>query len=415
MKYQQPFGSSDPDASYVDRNTVGATKGSPVPAKAIEQAQRELVALIQFCGLTPSDADLTQVSEAIQTGKLNYALATGAANALTATLSPAPTLQAGLYVNLLVTAPNTGPATLNLNSHGPANIVNLFGGPLVGGELIGPVRFQYDGTKWWASVIQPVLTQNLNLYVNGSTGNDSNNGLTTGTAFATIQKAVSKVQSLNLNGFTATINVADGSYAGPVALGTLTGGTATIVGNPGAPQNCSVVSAAGSGFILSAGRWNINGFRINAQSASGTDPGAGVYSGASGANASVQNLYFVGCAGGHLYASNGGGITIVGRVSFAGNAPASLLASVGGTITLNPAAGPILAVPAAYTVSTAFSAANDLGSIWGHWSSIDAGGQTVTGQKYVAANNGVIDTLGSGINYYPGNTAGTTLNGGIYA
>lgn len=65
MKYIQPFGEADPDASYVDRNTPGAVAGSKVPAKAIEDPQRELVRILTDRGFVPDAADLGQVSRAI--------------------------------------------------------------------------------------------------------------------------------------------------------------------------------------------------------------------------------------------------------------------------------------------------------------------------------------------------------------
>lgn len=65
MKYNQPFGVADPNASYVDRNTPGATAGSRIPAAAVEHVQREIIAVITNAGLTPSAADLTQLLQAI--------------------------------------------------------------------------------------------------------------------------------------------------------------------------------------------------------------------------------------------------------------------------------------------------------------------------------------------------------------
>jgi hypothetical protein len=66
MKYNAPFGSADPNAPFVDRNTPGAVSGSRVPAAAIEDPQREIMAVIAAGGITPSDADLTQLLQAIQ-------------------------------------------------------------------------------------------------------------------------------------------------------------------------------------------------------------------------------------------------------------------------------------------------------------------------------------------------------------
>lgn len=65
MKYQAPYGSSDPDASYVDRATSNAQSGSKVPKQAVEYPQREIVEVIEYAGLTPTHADLTQLRQAI--------------------------------------------------------------------------------------------------------------------------------------------------------------------------------------------------------------------------------------------------------------------------------------------------------------------------------------------------------------
>lgn len=65
MDYNAPFGSADPNAGFVDRNTPGAVAGSKVPALAIEMPQREIVTVIKNAGLTPSKNDPTQLDQAI--------------------------------------------------------------------------------------------------------------------------------------------------------------------------------------------------------------------------------------------------------------------------------------------------------------------------------------------------------------
>lgn len=72
MKYNAPYGSADPNASYVDRNTPGAVAGSKVPAAAIEMPQREIVTVITNAGLAPSNNDPTQLDQAIDL-KINAA------------------------------------------------------------------------------------------------------------------------------------------------------------------------------------------------------------------------------------------------------------------------------------------------------------------------------------------------------
>ncbi|MCO6410108.1 hypothetical protein [Hoeflea alexandrii] len=65
MKYIQPAGEAA-DASYVDGNRSAGTKGSVVPAAAIEHPQREIQEVITFFGLTPSSSDLAQLRKAIE-------------------------------------------------------------------------------------------------------------------------------------------------------------------------------------------------------------------------------------------------------------------------------------------------------------------------------------------------------------
>lgn len=65
MKYVPPIGASD-DASYIDGNPSIGVEGSPVPAAAIEHPQREIMAVIEAAGLTPTAANLSQLLQAIQ-------------------------------------------------------------------------------------------------------------------------------------------------------------------------------------------------------------------------------------------------------------------------------------------------------------------------------------------------------------
>lgn len=70
MKYAPPIGqeAQGEEVHYVDGNPELGILGSPVPAAAIEQGQRELLHVIKQAGLTPSSEDLTQLFQAI--GKL---------------------------------------------------------------------------------------------------------------------------------------------------------------------------------------------------------------------------------------------------------------------------------------------------------------------------------------------------------
>ncbi|MEA9676447.1 hypothetical protein VDF37_17640 [Xanthomonas campestris pv. raphani] len=78
------------------------------------------------------------------------------------------------------------------------------------------------------------LTQNLSLYVS-NTGSNSNDGLSAATAFQTIQHAVTVLRTrYSLCGYTAIINIADGTYLENVVMGSVTGGVVRFVGSTSA-------------------------------------------------------------------------------------------------------------------------------------------------------------------------------------
>ncbi len=152
MKYYPPYGSIDPDAPYVDKDVPGAVRGSAVPAKAIEKPQREIVDFLNKSGLIPAE-DL-QLSQAVQAGKVNFAVAGGSANAITATLSPAPaSLTAGMQVRLKVASTNTAASTLNLNGLGAVPIKKADLSATEARDLIKDsiIDLTYDGAVWQIS------------------------------------------------------------------------------------------------------------------------------------------------------------------------------------------------------------------------------------------------------------------------
>jgi hypothetical protein len=160
MKYQAPYGVSDPNAAYVNGNPSTGTMGSIPPAASIEFPQREIVNLLTDCGLTPSDADLHQVGEAIQSGALTYGVDTGAVNAMIVTLNPRPPLMVlGFKVRLKIAHTNTIVSpTLSVTPFPPAPCVsNATGNPLLPNDLVAGcyAEFEWDGTVWRSVLVSP--------------------------------------------------------------------------------------------------------------------------------------------------------------------------------------------------------------------------------------------------------------------
>jgi hypothetical protein len=84
-----------------------------------------------------------------------------------------------------------------------------------------------------------LLTANRTYFVDPA-GNDSNDGLTGGTPFLTIQKAIDTVAALDIDIYDVTIQLADGTYSITTALqlkDPIGAGEVCILGNTGTPAN----------------------------------------------------------------------------------------------------------------------------------------------------------------------------------
>ncbi|MEY9638719.1 hypothetical protein ABIF66_006973 [Bradyrhizobium japonicum] len=444
MKYNQPYGVSDPDAPYVNGNPSTGTMGSIPPAASIEYPQREIVNLIASAGLTPPDnADLHQLSRAVQSMLMNAQDDAGTANAYQVTMHPAPN---AYYKYLMVICAignaNTGPSVLNVNALGPKPIVHIDGSALSAGELRqnAIVAFVFDGVNFqmvWSStgVIgipgAPIfLTGNRTLYVNWATGDDANYdgsaaALVAGTIhgpFKTPQRATNEINKWNLNGFSVTVRVADSQNYGGFRLPSAPGsGIVYWIGNPAAPANVLItgvdVDAIGCG---DAGAQDIQGFKLT----SGGNPltnghALSALSTAYASNITLHDVILGSCYGPMLSIARSSALTLYGNITLAGNAVGNPY-SPGGFINVyfsalvqyNSLIAPNLIIPNPINLSY-FIVASIAGSCALGFNSITNYGN-VNGTKFLAQTNGVIDSGGRGVGYYPGTAGGSTASGGQY-
>lgn len=94
---------------------------------------------------------IEKIAVDVQSGRWSYAIAGGTANALTASLNPAPaSAAAGMAIVLLIAADNTAAATLNLNGLGALPILTASGAALLPGDLPagGTVHLISTGASW---------------------------------------------------------------------------------------------------------------------------------------------------------------------------------------------------------------------------------------------------------------------------
>lgn len=254
-----------------------------------------------------------------------------------------------------------------------------------------------------------VLTANRTYYVR-TDGSDSNDGLanTSGGAFLTIQKAVDVAQSIDINGYTVTIQVGNGTYTGATVIaGQLAGQSNTgasssfiIQGDTSTPSNV-VVNVTGIAFRARfSARVLIRGFRVQSTSIN--------FLVAESSMVFLNNIEFAGGTEamnvdyGAYVSGAGGSLAVIANyttfISLSGGANINLF---GATLTLTGT--PAWSVAFIYQVSPSFA----------QLSSMTFSG-SATGVRYNINGNGVTQTNGGGASYLPGGTAGSTSTGGQY-
>lgn len=164
MKYNPPIGGAANDP-YIDGNPGTGTAGSAVPAAAVEHAQREIVNVIAQAGLTPTDADLTQLHAAIVSivaGGTSIVFGTttnaGSDFSMAGSIASYGTANSRIYIVNFNAAGGASP-TLNINALGPKAIKDTQGNTLAANRLpAGPRLMIYDGTDFRAyGLANPVL------------------------------------------------------------------------------------------------------------------------------------------------------------------------------------------------------------------------------------------------------------------
>lgn len=259
-----------------------------------------------------------------------------------------------------------------------------------------------------------VLTAARTYYVR-TDGSDSNNGLanTATGAFLTIQKAIDVVANgLDLGGFNVTIQVAAGTYTGTVRVTApwVGVGTVTLTGDTTTPTNVVISTTTGGNVVsVSFGALTIGGFSITT-----TSPGSNALNAVNFGTITVNgSMNYGAVTASHLLADRQGSITHSSiAYTISGNATvAHARVQQSGAIILNASTATLTA---SITVGNAFIVAITTGSVRASgWSAV-LGAFTVTGTRYNATLNGVIDTNGGGAGFFPGTVAGTTATGGQY-
>jgi hypothetical protein len=428
LKYNQPFGVSDPNAAYINGNPSTGTSGSIPPAASIEYPQREIVNFITSSGLVPSNGDLNQLAESVQSGRVNYGIDNGTVNAMNITLSPTPlALLDGLIAIVKALTTNTG-ATVMTTNGGAAKAVMRRGGQAL---LANDIRANEDhlliyNTFYNGWMLYPAgwnggggqLVTNLDLYVNTAIGNDANDGSANvaGKALKTIQKAFNIAYTYAPSGqFIVNVHVADGTYPESCLTPSWGGPTINLTGNTTTPANCLVSgglnTVPGTICVQGPNVLNVTGFQVNSVT-SPTNRLAGFFASA-GATMNTSITRSGVCQGGIFEAFGGATMNINGNHTFTGSCDELFLAySAGNVYTPNP--GPQFTIANAITVNATAVTVNCGVILFQNHAATFVNPGNVTGLRYNSTLNGVIDTQVGGATYLPGTVAGQTVTGGQY-
>ena len=434
MKYVQPYGVSDPDASYVNGNPATGTMGSIPPAGAIEFAQREIVNFIADAGITPDNASLRQLGLGIQKNGVIYCGDQGTLNQLVITVKPdILQLLPGMVFIVISPRSNTGPCTLKVNQLAPVPIVRATDGAALDLGDIAPnamLAYGFDGTHFqmvW-SQRQPgapiYLVAPRTYYVDGTNGNDTYDGQAAAFGnghgpYRTINKATAQVGLYNLNNNPLTINVADGTYNEGVVVPKQNGpGSIYMNGNPGTPANVHIHATNTSAIrIYTQAYIYLQGFKVSCVGPTAPDQEMGGVSSALGGTWTyLDNMEFGDCTGPQLYIywnSIGASWRPHCKWTISGSA-ANFMNVVSSSQSMwNAFAGPDVTItkPVNFTTSFIQAAYSSTASL--NFGAL-AGAGNVTGQRYTAIANSAVNSSGNGPNYYPGTVAGALYAGGVY-
>lgn len=264
------------------------------------------------------------------------------------------------------------------------------------------------------TIVRTRLTSATTFYV-ATTGNDSNNGLTPGTAFLTLQALANYLYvNYDFGDQPVIIKLADGTYSGANFPGSFTGQTSSlnITGNSTTPSNVQLISTGFDTSTISA--YNNANITVSYMELSSTGTAYGGYA-LNASNGSIgigPGIIFGACNVGHMVASFGGLITATNvPYTIAAAAPLHMACQDNGIINVDGSqiGGVTITVTGSPNFSNAFAQAVSSGSI--NVLGVTFSG-SATGIKFNAALNGVINNFGGGGSGFPGSVAGVTSQGG---
>lgn len=261
----------------------------------------------------------------------------------------------------------------------------------------------------WTLLFPQRLVAPVTVYVNASTGSDTNAG-TSGAPWQTFARAIQYINQINTNGFAVTVNCT-GNFTTGLSVG------ASFAGGGGVtfafPSGSSIAVSSGNAIHgINGAVFTVSGpvALSSSDNTSGTAAGHAIYSQAQAVIGVTGGPSFGVCAQAQLFTGDVGFLGVNGNYTITGGATAH--ASVGsGRIDIGNAGNAMtVSLSGTPTFSTAFATVTDASNLFCPSNIVSFSG-SANGPKYSGAGNGVFDTSGGGANFFPGSVAGSLVTG----
>jgi len=252
------------------------------------------------------------------------------------------------------------------------------------------------------------LTADTTFHVNKN-GSDSNDCSAEDALHAclTIQHGVEVVQAKDLSNVDATLQIGDGIYSENVFVSAMVGSGGsvfTIKGNSADPDSVTISPASGVAVWIESLNLHwivLDGMKLTAD--------IGLYSRAN-SWVKIKNLDFGYCANRQIYLSRCSLVEAIGNYSISGGSQWHVYIEENSWMEIS---NYTITISAPVTFSSCF-----IQCLWNCSFLCNAvtfvNKGNVTGKRYYAARNGVIDSNGNGPAYLPGTINGTADTGGQY-
>ena len=269
----------------------------------------------------------------------------------------------------------------------------VFRDAIVLDRATGRARFPGGG-------VREQLSAPRSYFVNASAGSDAHDGLSAGTAFATISRALDAVAAIDAGGKGVEIRLAPGAYAEFVFANRPVIGTDRLIVR-GDPANPGAVTLGGGYHTL-----QVRGISLLLRDLTLSGGTGSLIFAERFADVELNNIVFGPCGRSHIEAS-GARVTFSGPQRINGAAGSHITAREGAQISGSNVTVTVDGAPNFPNFLRASSAA--VVSFW------NVGYQgAATGRRFEVTTNAIVQTEGPNQTDFPGDAAGVTATGGVY-